>query len=214
MYKILDLNNWSRYEQYKFFKSYDSPFFNICSELDVTDLVKSCQSKKLSFFISILYASLSAANQIKEFRYRLKNDGVVEFDTIYAGSTILKDDETFSFCYFDYFNRFSAFNNSAKQDIAKAKTGNLKFAARDNELGLIHYSSIPWISFSSFSHARNFKNNDSIPKIVFGKFYEKDGRISLPISVEVHHALMDGLHLGRYLDKLQKMIKNPTFLTI
>ncbi|MBL4774092.1 MAG: chloramphenicol acetyltransferase [Alcanivoracaceae bacterium] len=206
------MNNWSRFEQYKFFKSFDSPFFNICSELDVTELVNYCKSEKLSFFISMLYASLFTANQIKEFRYRLKDDGVVEFATIYAGCTILNDNETFNFCYFDYFADFPAFNTFAIEHIARTKSSLLKFEVRENELGLIHYSSIPWISFSSFSHARNFNNTDSIPKIVFGKYYEKDGRIYMPLSVEVHHALMDGIHLGRYFSKLQKMINNPVFL--
>lgn len=213
MYKQLDLNTWSRFEQYKFFKSYDSPFFNICSEVDVTELLSICKSSNNSFFIGMLFASLNAANQIKEFKFRLKDDGVVEYSSIYAGSTILKDDETFSFCYFDYFTDFESFNKFASDQIKKTKSGNLKFEARDGELGLIHYSSIPWISFTSFSHARNFKNTDSVPKIVFGKYYEKDGKVFMPTSIEVHHALMDGLHLAKYLNLLQETVSKPSFMT-
>jgi chloramphenicol O-acetyltransferase type A len=65
---------------------------------------------------------------------------------------------------------------------------------------------LPWLSFTSFSHARNWKREDSIPKIAFGKFIKEHGRTLLPFSVEVHHALMDGLHVGRYISRLEEML--------
>ncbi len=211
-YRQLDLNQWSRKNQFEFFKKYDNPFFNICSSLDVTELYKLCQQQQLSFATALLFASIDAANKVKEFRYRLKGDGVVVYDSIYAGSTILNDDETFNFCYFDYDGDFSHFNANAILQIENNKKGVVAFDGRNQDLDIIHFSTIPWISFTSFSNPRNFKTNDSIPKIVFGKYYEKKGRKHVPISVEVHHALMDGLHLGRYLEKLQNLLNYPDFI--
>jgi len=213
-YRKLNLENWHRRDQYKFFKQYDNPFFNICSTIDVSDLLLSTQSLNLSFSSSLLYASIDTANKMDEFKSRIKDGGVVIYDSIYAGSTILNDDETFNFCYFDYFSKFSDFINNANKQIELNKQGKQLFDGRNNDLGIIHYSVIPWISFSSFSHPRNYATNDSIPKIVFGKYYENNGRTMLPVSIEVHHALMDGFHLGQYLEKLQKKISNPIFLTV
>jgi chloramphenicol O-acetyltransferase len=31
----------------------------------------------------------------------------------------------------------------------------------------------------------------------------------MPFSVEVHHAMMDGITVGRYLDRLQEVLLNP-----
>ena len=73
----------------------------------------------------------------------------------------------------------------------------------------IHFTVLPWASFTSFSHARNWGREDSVPKIAFGKFTEEDKRTKLPISVEVHHALMDGLHVGRYLSQMQEALRKP-----
>jgi len=67
---------------------------------------------------------------------------------------------------------------------------------------------LPWISFTSFSHARNWGREDSVPKIAFGKFLKENQRTLLPFSVEVHHALMDGLHVGRYLSWLEEALTN------
>ena len=70
----------------------------------------------------------------------------------------------------------------------------------------IHFTTLPWVSFTSFSHARNWGREDSIPKIAFGKFVTENQRTFLPFSVEVHHALMDGLHVGRYVSRLEEML--------
>lgn len=211
-YQKLNLTTWARIKQYEFFKKYENPFFNICSTLDVTELVNKVKQNHGSFNTSILFASIYAANQIQEFKYRLKDDGVIICDSIYAGSTILNQDNTFSFCYFDYYSDFSAFNQNAQKQINLSKLGNHEFDGRNNDINIIHYSVIPWISFTSFSHPRNYGTNDSIPKIVFGKYYGENDRIKIPISIEVHHALMDGFHIGQYLEQLQILLNKPNYI--
>lgn len=213
-YKKIDLDQWPRLKQYEFFKKYDNPFFNICSTIDVTELLKSSQARNLPFSTCLLFASIETANKCEEFRYRLKGDDVIVYDSIYAGSTILKEDETFSFCYFDYYSEFSEFMKLAQKQILLHKQGLEEFDGRNDDLDIIHYSVIPWISFTSFSHPRNYKTNDSIPKIVFGRYFNAGDRVLLPISIEVHHALMDGFHLGKYLANLQALIDQPAFMAL
>ena len=48
-----------------------------------------------------------------------------------------------------------------------------------------------------------------MPKMAFGKIGEVNGRRMMPFSVEVHHAMMDGITVGRFLDRLQEMLLNP-----
>lgn len=71
---------------------------------------------------------------------------------------------------------------------------------------VIHYSSIPWIHFTGLSHARSFSFKDSCPKISFGKMMEVNGRRIMPLSIHVHHALMDGFHVGQYIDLYQQLL--------
>lgn len=212
MYKIIDKDNWPRLQQYDFFKDYDNPYFNICTELDVTRLLTQSKDKDVSFFITVLYISIHVANLQKEFRYRMKAGDVIEYDRIHASATVLKEDETFSFCYFDYHSDFKQFYLNARKQIEKCKNGEQKFDGRNNDHDMIHYSTIPWISFTSFTNPRNYSNKDSIPKIVFGKYHETEGQYKLPVSVEVHHAMMDGIHVGKYLTAFQNMIDDCEFL--
>jgi chloramphenicol O-acetyltransferase type A len=65
------------------------------------------------------------------------------------------------------------------------------------------------VPFTSFSHARRWGTEDAVPKIVFGKHREIGGRRHMPVSVEVHHALVDGLHVGRFYEAFQARLDTP-----
>jgi chloramphenicol O-acetyltransferase type A len=51
-----------------------------------------------------------------------------------------------------------------------------------------------------------FSVDDSCPKISFGKMTNHNGKRTMPVSIHVHHALVDGLHLGQYIDCLQGLL--------
>jgi chloramphenicol O-acetyltransferase type A len=71
---------------------------------------------------------------------------------------------------------------------------------------VIHYSSLPWINFKSISHARSFSFKDSSPKISFGKMTIQQDKKIMPVSVHVHHALMDGYQVSQFIDLFQQLM--------
>jgi chloramphenicol O-acetyltransferase type A len=111
MSRQLNIDEWKRKDQFYFFKDYDNPFFNICTEVDVTELHNFSKQNVFSFFLTSIYATLKAANLIEEFRYRLKDDGVIIHDQIHAGSTFLRKEDTFGFVYLNYKNTIKRKNN-------------------------------------------------------------------------------------------------------
>jgi chloramphenicol O-acetyltransferase type A len=209
MARFLDLESWPRRQAFEYFRGYDKPYFNICTALEIGPLVELVRSEPdVSFFLSYLYLSLRAANESEPFRYRLAEGQVLVHERIHAGTTVLLDDESFGFAYFDHTEDFARFQARAREAMAQLRARK-SFDPQDRRTDLIHYSILPWVSFTSFSHARNWGAEDSIPKIVFGKASEQKGEWLLPVSVEVHHALMDGLHVGRYLETLQGYCSQP-----
>ena len=203
MFKEVDISSWERSSTYEFFLDYDDPFFNICANLDVTALYRFCKANDVAFSLAILFVSLQSANAIREFRLRILNDGkVVEFDRVEATQTILNDDETFSFCYFESRDDIIEFDRAGK--LARDKYKKLKtFDVETDRVDLIYYSSIPWISFTSFKHASRHNNRQTVPRMVFGKIFDDDGKKKMPFSVEVHHALVDGIHVGKLFELFQ-----------
>ncbi len=213
MPSFLDLERWPRRATFEFFLGYDKPYFNVCAPLDVGPLLDRVRAEPgTSFFLAYLYLSLRTANELEPFRYRLSEGRVLVHDRIHAGSTLLLDDDRFDFAYFDHDEDFGRFQAAARESMARVRAAGGTMQAREDRTDLIHYSTLPWISFTSFSHARNWGKEDSVPKIVFGKVAEQGGRRLLPVSVEVHHALMDGLHVGRYLERLQQAFLEPDAL--
>ena len=204
----LDLESWERKSQFQFFRVYDQPFFNICTEVDVSRLHERAKAAGgPSFFLATLHLSLRAANQIPELRMRIRGERVWLHDRIHGGSTILRDDETFAFAYFDFEPRYDRFEELGRAVIAGAQHTRGVLDPQDDRDDLIHYAVLPWIRFTSFSHARRWHREDSVPKIVFGKYFERDGARWMPVSIEVHHALLDGIHVARFLEQFQNALR-------
>jgi chloramphenicol O-acetyltransferase type A len=208
MSEYLDVTTWARRDAFEFFLEFDKPYFNVCTRLDITKLLEALKDqRKVSISLAYHYFVLQAANEVEPFRYRLRNGKVLVHPVIHGATTVLLPNETFTFSYFDYDPDFWKFIEGAERAVAEVKTeGGFK---RDEGDDRIHCSVLPWIAFTSFSHARNWRREDSIPKISFGKFVKESDRTYLPISVEVHHALMDGLHVGRFLARLEELLDQP-----
>lgn len=201
----VDVKDWPRRTTYEFFRDYQDPFFNLTADVDVTSIYRWCKQNELSFSLAVLYCSLVAANGIREFRIRLVNGRLVEFDKIHATQTILNDDETFSFAYFEMKDNVCEFSESGKK--ARDKYLALKtFDVESDRSDLIYYSVIPWISFTSFKHASRLDRLQTVPRIVFGKVFDRDGHKLMPLSVEANHAIMDGFHVGKFFNEFQRSL--------
>lgn len=208
--RFLDVERWPRRAAFHFFRGYDSPYFNVCAPLDATVLVERCRSSPdLPFSLASLYLALRIANEYEPFRYRLQGERVLVHDRLHAGTTALAEDQRLAFVYFDYHEHFAAFREEAARATRAVQENPDVIDARAERSDLIHFSSLPWISFTSISHARNWGREDSVPKITFGRYHEEGGRVSIPVSVEVHHALMDGVHVGEFFARLQGYFADP-----
>lgn len=209
MAHYLDLASWARRDVFEFFRGFDKPYFNICTRLDVTNLLALLRLRpNVSVSLAYHYFALRIANELEPFRYRLREGKVLVHDVIHGGTTVLLPRESFTLAYFNYEEDFEKFVSEARRAVEEARSGDGAFRPTSDD-ARIHFTTLPWFSFTSFSHARNWGQEDSVPKIAFGKFTPENQRILLPISVEVHHALMDGLHVGRYLTRLEEALLEP-----
>lgn len=208
--KFVDIENWNRKTIYEYFKDFPDPFFNLTANLDVTELYRFCKAKNLSFSLANLFYSLETVNEIREFRMRLKDDRLVEFEKIHATMTIAQPDETFSFCYFEMQENVFDFNETGKAAVEKY-TRLKTFDVERDRVDLIYSSVIPWVSFTSFKHASRLNNKFTIPRMVWGKMFEDAGRKKMPHSVEVNHAIADGFHVGKYFVSLQEKLRDFGF---
>lgn len=204
----LDLASWPRYQHFLFFKGMDYPQFNICANLDITLLRPYLKGHGYPFFKTVLYLATRTANQIPEFRFRIRGDQVVVHDQVHPSFTFLTRPELFSFCTAPYNENVFEFFKGV--DAATETLGNrVNLADEPGRDDLLYITSLPWVSFTGITHPVHMHPADSIPRISWGKFFEENGKIKLPFSIQAHHALMDGIHVGRYFEMLQDMVDHP-----
>jgi len=203
--KYLDTKTWNRRAQYEFFKEYEEPYFGVCVPIDVTIAYQEAKRMGRSFFLTYIHATVRVANMIESFKYRTLDDKVVIHDTINASVTLSRKDHTFGFSYINYDTDFDVFTTNAQSEIDRINGSYELFPSRNTD-DVLYLSSLPWLDFKFTSHARAFKRKGSAPMISFGKMTEESGRYSMPVSIHVHHALMDGYHVGLFVKELQEVL--------
>lgn len=203
--KEINLSDWKRKDHYAFFSQFEEPFFGVTLKIDCTQAYDFAKEQKQSFFLLYLYRALKAANSIEEFRYRIVDKKVVLFDTVTASATINRPDGTFGFSYLDYHEDEKVFQEkvSEEMDAVRKSTGLIPAVSGEN---VIHCSAAPWLDFTALSHARSFTFPDSSPKISFGKWTEENGVKTMPVSIHAHHGLMDGYHIGLFIEAFQHLM--------
>jgi chloramphenicol O-acetyltransferase type A len=202
--KKIDISTWYRKEHFELYTKFEQPFFNVCATVDVTKTLTYCKENQLSFFICSLFLLGYTANQIEPLKFRINNNAVDVHDDMEISCTVLNSDESFSFCEFGTCNNFDLFYQKAEQQLAKIKNGYKSLKPSNQKDNKLFCSVLLWLHFTSFSHAKKQNKHDSTPRIVMGKYKENYNEIAMPVSVEVHHALVDGLHVAQYFEKLQQ----------
>lgn len=206
--KVVDMDKWKRKEHFNFFKAFDYPHFNLCANVDITAFLGYIKEKKYPFFLSSVYATYKVANHIKEFRYRIRGEQVIEHEYVDPAVTIMNDDGVFNFCTIPYEHTLSAFLQAGQQEIDKAKK-NISIADEEERDDLIYMTSIPWVSFTNIMHPIHMNPVDSVPRIAWGKYFTDGDKVMLPLSIQAHHALMDGVHVGLYYEQIQGFFDHP-----
>ncbi len=201
--KTVDLSTWTRRSHFHHFRDYAMPIFEVCARVDVTGLVERARRDQESLFGALLFEVMSAVNEVPQLRQRIRGDEVVEHDTVHPSYTVLVDDEHFNFCYTDFCPDRGAFLADVTR-AAKGQRGRLDLAleedARDD---LVYVTSLPWLDFTSVTHALAGDWSDGIPRVAWGKVVRGDAGASVSVQLSAHHALADGLHAARFFELLE-----------
>jgi chloramphenicol O-acetyltransferase type A len=197
----IDLKTWKRRDHYLWFRKYAQPFFSVTVDVDVTPVWNASRKRGApSFFLASVFYMLKAANDVEAFRLRLRARGVWRHDRVAVGPTIMRTDETFGFVRLEPAASLAAFAAQGKAAIAEAASRKVLTPSRRVTDDIVFHSVLPWLRFTSFTNALP-GGRDSIPRIVFGRCVRDGRRMKMPVAVEVHHALVDGLDVARFFDR-------------
>lgn len=206
----IDLEKYERKEHYLHYINNVPCFYSMTTNIDITNLKKYIKEKKYKFYPTIIYAITRIANNHKEFRMSLDNNNNLGYFTdVNPSYTIFhNDDNTFSNIWTEYNSNFIEFYKNFEEDMKKF--GNIKgfITKKCENNNLINISAIPWTSFTGFNLNLPKAEKYLLPIFTIGKYFAKDNKIFLPLSVQVHHSVCDGFHTSRFINELQELVNN------
>ena len=199
-YRLVDEKNWDRAMHCMIFRNSMEPAFCVTFEVDITNFLKKVKKQNYSFTIAMVYAVCKCANEIEAFRYRFLNGEVVLFDRIDTAFTYLNQDtklfKVVNVPLKDSLEEYVALATKVAQEQKDYFTGPL-----GNDV--FQCSPLPWVTYTHISHTNSGKKDNATPLFDWGKYYEKAGRIFMPISVQAHHSFVDGIHVGEFAEAIQ-----------
>lgn len=82
MDKVIDIQNWTRKEEYLFFRTFLNPMISVTVEVDCTTAYRKAKERQQPFSLYYMHAAVTAANRIEEFRYRQVGEEVILYERI------------------------------------------------------------------------------------------------------------------------------------
>ena len=204
-YKVIDESKWERAMHCMVFRNSVEPAFCVTFEVDVTDFKSMVKGKGLSFTLAFVHAVCKCANEVEALRYRFLDEKIVLYDRIDTAFTYLnKDTGLFKVVNVPFVEDLEEFVRIAGKTAEEQKeyfTGPL-----GNDV--FQCSPMPWVTYTHISHTNSGKKDNATPLFDWGKYYEKDGKVLMPVSIQAHHSFVDGLHIGQFADALQNYLNS------
>ncbi len=201
--RVIDVATWSRREAFDLFRGLRFPYLSLTADIDASTLRRIHRRRGFSFTVGLAYAIGKAANDVPALRRRLRGEAVVEYEEVDPSITVLADGETFRFATLPFDRDFRTFAAEAAGRIERARTAATLWSEPDRD-DLLFMTALPWVSFTGLVHPAPLDPPDSVPRIAWGRFRAKGRRIVLPLNVQAHHALVDGIDVGRFFEKVEE----------
>lgn len=206
-YKVIDRDTYYRKGVYRHFTEDCKCSVSMTARIDVTDLVSLSKEAGTKFYINFLYVLCKALNSRDDYRmqYLWQTDELVCFDVINPTQYIFHEDtETCTPVYTDYDPDYETFYKNASEDIEKAKQTREYGLDAAGHPNWFDASYISWVSYDSL----NIELPDGylyfLPIVNWGKYREENGRLMMPVTVRMNHAIADGYLVANVFRLLEK----------
>jgi chloramphenicol O-acetyltransferase type A len=200
--KRIDLEHWPRRGHYELFRTFEQPHYAVTVDVRCDGVRERARAAGAPLHMLVGHAITAAAAAVPALRQRLRPDGVVEHAALNPSMTVMGPGDVFAFCPMVFRDDLGAFvrDNAAAVQQAAAHPGVDVDHTDDARLFI---TAIPWFAFTSFTHPVRSRATDSVPLVAWGRIAQRDGGEWMPVNVQVHHALVDGVHLSEFFAGLE-----------
>ena len=205
-FRHIDLAAYPRKAHFDYFRALPWPYVGVTAEADVTALLRFCKSRRRSFYLAFMHAAALAANGVDALRQRIRDGGIVEYSQCPTSHIELKKDGSYCYCTLRHDMPLDEYFEQAEAARAACKDGGVE---EDEDVeSMLFISTLPWVRYTSLLQPVA-GGDESNPRITWGKYADDpSGRVTLPVSLLAHHALVDGIHIARFYQTLEENLKS------
>lgn len=199
----VDIEKWERKEFYLHFINEVRCTYSTTVNLDITNL------KGQRLYPAMIWLLTQAVNIFPEFRTALTNEGLGIYDKLHPAYTVFnKDRKNFSEIWTEFDPDYSRFLSAYENDSIKYSCS-AKYSPKPNRpANSFDISMVPWFTFTAFDINVFDEGKYLLPIFTMGKFFDEGDKRILPLAIQVHHAVCDGYHVGKFVEELQAKISS------
>ena len=198
---LIDMHSYPRKAHFDYFRSLQYPYVGVTVDQDVTDVLRFSKETGHSFYLAFLHAAALAADSVPEFRQRIRGDQIIEYSECPTSHT--ERTKSGEYCYCTLHHHMSLPEYFAHAEEARQNCTSNGITEDEDSESMYFISALPWLHYTSLIQPVAC-GDESNPRITWGKFIITDsGRAIMPVSVLVHHALADGIHIAQFYNSLE-----------
>lgn len=205
-FKIIDMEKYERREHFEHYAHKCNCSYSLTANIDVSALVEKIKGDNLKFYPTFIYIVTKAVNSIKEFRMAVNEKGELGVYNEVSASYVIfhNDDKTFSSAFTRYNSEFQKFYKDITDDMENYKDTK-GYETIKSDPNNFPVSCLPWINYSGFNLNLPIDGNFYAPIITWGKYENVNGKLLMPITVQINHAVADGYHTSMLFKQIQQI---------
>lgn len=204
--QIVDFNTWTRGKLFQFYMEEMRVVMSLTVDLDVTALAAYGRERGLKFYPSMIWAVSRVVNSHDEFKYGWDEDGnLVQWDVVSPSyADFHREDENFTKLVTPYAEDLFEFHARFLRD--RERYREVRAIVDHQPPNHFDVSCLPWVRYRHFDVHVFDEGKFLAPVITWGKYERERGKLVMPLTMNIHHAVADGFHLSRFFREVQELV--------
>ena len=211
-YTRIDCDTWSRGKLFRFYIDKMRMVMSMTVDVDVTSLKDYARKNAIAFYPLMLWTVSKVINSHEEFKYGWDEEGnLIRWDFVSPSYTDFHpEDESFTKMVTEYADDLFTFCDRVKADRERHK--NARAILENQKPNFFDVSCLPWVKYKHFDIHVFDEGRFLAPVVTWGRYERENGRLMMPLTMNIHHAVADGFHLSRFFREVQDVL--DTFSTV
>ena len=202
----IDMATWPRAEAFALFRGFQKPQYAVSARIDMTPALRRRAGQAgFPLYLASVHAVGAGLHAVEELGLRIRGAGAVWHRRVRLSPTLLFDDGRLGFGYVDWTPDFAAFAGAARTALDATRAAGRVEPGLEGDDDIAFLSCLPWLDFAALDNPV-LGPDDCIPRVSWGKIVGDAQGASMAMSIQVHHALVDGQHVAQFFAAVQAAI--------